>query len=149
MNAWPIEVIMRFILRLLTVIAVGFSVTTACSKRHVDNASLYGKWELVSSSSPYIARIATPGVGSALSLGTNGRYEITAQGALKDSGTFLLSLDSAVSPNILYFNYQEYYQYGLEGKSAFTVRIQGDGLELTFLSNLEFAVTPVIRFKKL
>jgi hypothetical protein len=141
---------MRFILNLLAVVAVGFSVTTACSKKQVDNASLYGKWKLVSSTSPYIARIATPGAGSVLSLGTDGEYEITSQGVVKDSGTFVLSLDSvAARPNVLYFNYLEYYQNGLDGRSAFTVNIQGDVLELTFLTSLEFAVTPVARFKKL
>jgi len=140
---------MRIVLSFLAVIAVCFSATTACSKKHVDNVSLYGKWELVTSASPYIARIATPPIGSVLSIGTDGHYEILAQGAVKDSGTILLSIDSANRPDIIYFNYQEFFQYGLEGKSAFTVNIQGNVLDLTFLTTLEFVTAPVIRFRKL
>ena len=142
---------MRHILNFLTVVAIALSATTACSKKDQppDNVSLIGKWKLISSTSPYIARISTPPIGSVLSLGADGRYEIIAQSGVKDTGTFVLSTDALARPDILYFNYQEYFQYGLEGKSAFTANIHGDVLELAFLTNLEFVVTPVIRFKKL
>jgi hypothetical protein len=144
---------MRFLLYLITVIAVVLSVTTACSKKSHDpvpDASFYGKWVLASSSSPNLARIHSPALGSVLSLDANGRYEISSQGSLLDSGTFILSRDTlSPSVNLLIFNNQEYFEYGLlDHKNAFTVNIHGDRLWLTFLTTMELLTTPVLQFQK-
>jgi len=141
---------MRWILSFLAVIAVGFSVTTACSKKHVPNASLYGKWELVSSTSPYVANIPITPPGSVLNLGADGKYEITAQGAVKDTGTFFFLRDSVSGSNILYFNNGQYFANGVNGKAAYSMSVQGENLQLGFISlTLEFITAPVILFKKL
>ncbi|HVU58593.1 MAG TPA: hypothetical protein VHD83_26205 [Puia sp.] len=86
---------MRLFLQLIVLIAVGFSVTTACSKKKEPSPGLVGKWKEIQVTGGIAGQVIDISNSVILQLNADSSYSLHISDTLTLSGVYHLSKDTA------------------------------------------------------